>query len=101
MQGLDFEIIYKKCKENVVEDVLSRIEPSFNLYSITSSIHMWLEEDSHEGKEDNTSRQEMQCLKEGNISMEHWEWKRGILWYKGRIFYALNHSWNNNINEVS
>jgi hypothetical protein len=48
MQGFDFEIIYKKGKENVVAYALSIIEESSRLYSITSSIHVQVEESLHE-----------------------------------------------------
>jgi hypothetical protein len=44
MQGFDFEIIYKKGKDNVVAYALYRIEEASSLYSITSSIPTWLEE---------------------------------------------------------
>jgi hypothetical protein len=44
MQGFDFEIIYKKGKDNLVVDSLSSIEEASILYSITSSILVWLEE---------------------------------------------------------
>jgi hypothetical protein len=47
-QGFDFEIIYKKRKEIVVENALSRIEEALSLYSIISSIPAWLVEAHHE-----------------------------------------------------
>jgi len=73
MQGFDFEVIYKKGKENVVVDVLSRIEEASILYSITSSTHFWLEESLHVWKKDNSMRYKIQYIKEGMNSMEHWE----------------------------
>jgi len=86
MQGFDFEIIYKRGKDNVVEDALSRIEEPSSLYYITSSIPVWSKEAQQEWKKDNNTKEKIQCLKKGNISMEHCEWKRDILLYKGRIF---------------
>jgi hypothetical protein len=71
MKGFDFEIIYKKGKDNVVKYVLSRI--SSILYSIISFIAMWLEETHHEWKNDNNTKQKIQCIKEGMNSMEYWE----------------------------
>jgi len=50
-----FEIIYKKRKDNVVADALYRIEEASTLYSITSSILVWLEESLHEWKNDNST----------------------------------------------
>jgi hypothetical protein len=86
MQGFDFEIIYKKWKDNVVIDALSRIEEALSLYSITSSILMCLEEVPLEWQDDNSTGQKIQGLKEEMICMEHWKRKRDILWYKGRIY---------------
>jgi hypothetical protein len=48
MQVFDFEIIYKKGKENVVTDALYRIEQYSILYFFISSIPSWLEESIHE-----------------------------------------------------
>ena len=86
MQGFDFEIIYQKGKKNVVVDAFSRIKEASRLYYITSSIIVWLEEAHHEWKNDNSTRQKIQCIKEGMNSMKHWEWKGDILWYNGRTF---------------
>lgn len=33
---------------------------------------------------DNSTKQKIQCLKEGKRYMEHWEWKSDILWYKDK-----------------
>jgi hypothetical protein len=44
MQGSDFEIIYKKGKENVVAYSLYIIEEASILYCITPYILVWLEE---------------------------------------------------------
>jgi hypothetical protein len=57
MQGLDLEIIHKKGKDNVVANALSRIEEASILYSMTSSILVWLEEAHHEWKNDDNTRQ--------------------------------------------
>jgi hypothetical protein len=81
MKRFDFAIIYKKGKDNVVANALSRIEEASILYSIP----MWFEETLYEWKNDNDTKQKIQCIKEGMNSMEHWEWKGDILWYKGRI----------------
>jgi hypothetical protein len=71
MKGFDFEIIYKKGKENVVANALSRIKEASSLYSITSSILVWLEESPREWKNDNNTKQKIQCIKEWMKFMEH------------------------------
>jgi hypothetical protein len=47
MQRFDFQIIYKKGKDNVVTDALSKVEEASSLYS-TTSILLSLEEACHE-----------------------------------------------------
>jgi hypothetical protein len=48
MQGFDFEIIYRKAKDNVVKNDFFIIEEASRLYSIISCILVWLEEARHE-----------------------------------------------------
>ena len=52
MQGYDFEIIYKKGKENVAVDALSRREMDTTLCSMSRIIPSWIEEEKYEWKQD-------------------------------------------------
>ena len=70
----------------MVVDSIFIIEEYSNLYSMPSSILVWLEEAHPERKEYISTLYKIQFIKEEIVSMEHWEWKRDVLWYKGRIF---------------
>lgn len=49
MLGYDYEIIYKKGKENVVDDALSRqYEDEASLLSLSAPIPDWLNQSHHE-----------------------------------------------------
>ena len=49
MLGYDYEIIYKKCKDNVVVDALSRkYEDEGSLFPLSSPVLEWVEEARHE-----------------------------------------------------
>lgn len=85
MWGFNFEIIYKKGKNNVVLDALSRLEEGSSLYYLTYYILVWPEEAFHEWKKDNITKKYIQCIKQRTNSIEHWEWKGDIFWYKGII----------------
>ena len=77
-QGFDFEIIYRKWKENVVANVLYKIKETSSSYSNTHSIHKWLAKAHHKWKTDNSSKQK-NAMDKGMNYMEHCEWRGDIL----------------------
>jgi len=86
MQGYDFEIIYKKGKENVAADALSRRERDITLCSMSLVIPSWIEEAKGEWKQDPIIRKIIEDIQDGQLDSEQFSWKAGILWYKGRIY---------------
>eukprot|EP01018_Ginkgo_biloba_P008924 Gb_12462 [translate_table: standard] len=87
IQGYDFEIVYKKGKDNIVEDALSRkeIHPMFHVTS--GSL---LEEARQEWQDDPSMKQKIQDL-QGGKDLGDFTWKSNTLFYKGRI-YLISHS---------
>jgi len=65
MQGYDFKIVYKKGKENIVADALSKKEEEFTLCSMSLVVPSWLEEARKEWKEDPSLRKKIQDLQGG------------------------------------
>ena len=80
------EIILKKGKENVVVDALSRTYEDITSYSISVAILEWLNEKwSEYAKDPKTST----IINNPNQDPK-FDWKKDILWYKGRIYLNSN-----------
>eukprot|EP01018_Ginkgo_biloba_P022687 Gb_16850 [translate_table: standard] len=90
IEGYDFEIVYKKGKDNIVEYALSRKEEEVTLCSMSLVVPSWLEEANQEWKQEPSRRKKIQDLQGGNYIGE-FSWKSNILFYKGRI-YLSSHS---------
>ncbi|KAH9289301.1 hypothetical protein KI387_033418, partial [Taxus chinensis] len=77
MSGYDFEIIYKKGKENVVADELSRRDTSVDslLCGMSMLTGNWVDEARLEWDQDKDTQSIIQNIKQSSITSNKFEWK--------------------------
>jgi hypothetical protein len=82
--GYDFEIIYKKGKQNVVADALSRKDEDVEafLYAISIIQPDWIIEARDEWKNDEKVWTLIQRLQQDSSASNTFTWKNDSLWYK-------------------
>ena len=87
MLGYDFEIIYKKGKENVVADALSRRDTSADalLCGMSMLTADSVDEARLEWNQDKDTQSLIQNIKQGSMKSNKFEWKGNALWYKDRL----------------
>ena len=83
MSGYDFEIIYKKGKQNVVVDALSRKDEDVEalLYVISIIQPDWIAEAN-----DEKIWTFIQKLQQDPIASNTFRWKYDLLWYNDRLY---------------
>jgi hypothetical protein len=90
--GYDFEIIYKKGKQNVVADALSRKDEDVEafLYAISIIQPDWIIEARDEWKNDEKVWTLIQRLQQDSSASDTFTWKNDSLWYKDHLYLCKN-----------
>jgi hypothetical protein len=90
--GYDFEIVYKKGKQNVVADALSRKDEDVEafLYAISIIQPDWIIEAKYEWKNDEKVWTLIQRLWQDSSASDTFTWKNDSLWYKYRLYLCKN-----------
>eukprot|EP00253_Pinus_taeda_P032365 PITA_32365 len=91
MLGYDFEIIYKKGKQNVVADALSRKDEDVEAFLCAISIIQpdWINEASDEWKNDEEVWTLIQKIQQDPSTSDTFSWKNYSLWYKDQLYLCL------------
>ena len=98
MLGCDYEIFYKKGKENVVDDSLSRQYVDFRSFlALSVPIHEWFEVYLQEWFNDPSATQLIHTLKTTPHSLQGYTWQDDTLRYKGHLVLIPNSSLKQNI----
>jgi hypothetical protein len=90
--GYDFEIVYKKGKQNVVADALSRKDEDVEAFLCAISIIQpdWIIEARDEWKNDEKVWTLIQRLQQDSSASDTFSWKNDSLWYKDRLYFCKN-----------
>jgi hypothetical protein len=87
--GYDYEIIYKKGKDNVVADALSRkYEDEGSLFSLSFIVPDWLQAVHQEWLQDPKSSHLIQQLQNKAQAPRGYSWLQDELRYKGRLYLS-------------
>jgi hypothetical protein len=88
--GYDFEIAYKKGKQNVVADALSRKDEDVEAFLCAISIIQpdWIIEARDEWKNDEKVWTLIQRLQQDSNASDTFTWKNDSLWYKIAYIYV-------------
>jgi hypothetical protein len=87
--GYDYEIIYKKGKDNVVADALSRkYEDEGSLFSLSFIVPDWLQAVHQEWLQDPKSLHLIQQLQNKAQAPPGYSWLQDELRYKGRLYLS-------------
>jgi len=99
MLGYDFEIIYKKGKQNVVADALSRKDEDVEALLCTISIIQpyWINEAREEWKNDKEVGELIRKLQQYSSTSDTFSWKNDSLWYKDCLYLCKNSQLKQNI----
>ena len=92
MLGYDFEIIYKKGKQNVVADAMSRKDEDVETLLCAISIIQpnLINEAREEWKNDEEVWELIRMLQQDSSTCDTFSWKNDLLWYKDHLYLYKN-----------
>ena len=99
MLGYDFEIIYKRGKQNVVADALSRKDEDVEAFLCAISIIQldWINKAREEWKNDKEVQGLIRKLQQDSSTSNTFSWKNDSLWYKDLLYLCKNSQLKQNI----
>ena len=80
LMGYDFTIEYKKGKDNVIADKLSRREEDGEINTISTLVPHWLESIREEVRSNSTLQQLVKLCEQGEI-VGPWKYQDGVLYF--------------------
>ena len=88
--GFDFELTYKKGKENILADALSQLPEQVKVSTVSFPTSDFLEDIKMEWQEDSETSKIIKKLEEAPSPMAHYNCDSKELHYKGRIVLVTN-----------
>lgn len=90
LMGLQFKILYRKGKENMAADALSRVGHLMALQAVSTVQPAWIQEVLNSYATDNQAKQLLQRLAISSLDENGYNLQQGIIWFQGKIWIGQN-----------
>jgi len=90
LMGLHFKIIYKKGKDNIAADALSRVAHMMALQAVLVVQPAWVQEVLNSYTTDSRAQQLLQRLAITSPDNQGYSLDRGLIWYQGKVWIGSN-----------
>jgi hypothetical protein len=90
LMGLQFKVVYRKGKENLVADALSRMNHLFVLQAVSVAQPVWLQEVLNSYTTDSTAQEILTRLAVNNLDQEGFSLDNGLIRYKDKVWIGNN-----------
>lgn len=90
MMGLTFRIVYKKGKENIAADALSRVGHLMALQAVSSAQPVWIQEVLNSYATDQHAQDLFKQLAVTSPDDQGFSLNKGLIWFKGNVWIGDN-----------